>query len=64
MNHKMDAAVSELKALGEKLRADAAGGPAAIVVALEKLAAGLEQEFHDLHREDERTKERVRNIKP
>jgi hypothetical protein len=63
MNHKMDAAIAEIRTLGEKLRADAQGGPAAIVAALEKLAEGLEQEFHDLHREDERTKERIRNVK-
>ena len=60
----MDAAVAELRSLSEKLRIDAEGGPATIAVALEKLAEGLEQEFKDLHREDERTKERIRNIKP
>jgi hypothetical protein len=63
MNYKLDGAIAELRALGEKLRADAEGGPGAIAVALEKLAEGLEQEFRDLHREDERTKERIRNIK-
>ena len=64
MNYKLDAAIAGLRALSTSLQVpEGDGGLPAIADALEKLAEGLEQEFRDLHREDERLKERIKNNK-
>ncbi len=61
MHQKMDIALRDLAEAIQPLREDPRFTP--IAAALAKLSEGLEQEFRDLHREDERLKERIKNNK-
>ena len=62
MHQKMDIAVRELNeiTLGDNENPKLTE----IMAALRKLAEGLETEFRELHREDERLKERIKNSRP
>jgi hypothetical protein len=62
MHQKMDIALRELNEATAALQEEPKFAP--ICTALQKLSEGLEQEFRDLHREDERLKERIKNSKP